>query len=257
MNNTAIGLKAIESPHDFIHDLCKKYEWVNACYIVMVASSNYRQTKKERKSFYKKFVDQLKSKIKANQELVLFPPGVFVLIEPCNEEKFNLSDFYKTIVMHSTVIVTKLSDRKAGCSVKVARFSKSMPVEQIKELISKQTTLVIEKTNNNTVKKWNISEEDKKIILESANKAAEVTGQPSFVDKVGHYAKALLAWHKAGYPTRTDVEVAAIVDICNSCEKFNKKNNTCSICGCKVSLKGWSTKNKAKMGTEHCPMKKW
>jgi len=81
------------------------------------------------------------------------------------------------------------------------------------------------------------------------------------LEKAKHYASALLKWRKAGYPVRTDDEIAKIVEICHSCERFNHDKQVCGICGCKVSLRGWAVKNKAALQTEHCslpnPDKKW
>jgi hypothetical protein len=78
---------------------------------------------------------------------------------------------------------------------------------------------------------------------------------PTPLEKVSRYAKALLKWSAAGFPTRSDAEVAAIVAICQACEKF--ADGTCTKCGCGVSQSRWAVRNKARMTTETCPLGKW
>lgn len=94
-------------------------------------------------------------------------------------------------------------------------------------------------------------------VTEAAKAFAAITGEPGIVEKAAHYAAALLRWAAAGRPVRTDEEVAAIVAICETCEKWNADKAACKICGCGVSLKGWAVRNKAKMRTEACPRGKW
>jgi hypothetical protein len=88
--------------------------------------------------------------------------------------------------------------------------------------------------------------------VEAAKAFAEITNEPSIIEKTGHYAVALLRWAAAGRPGRTDEEVAAIFAICEPCEQWNADKAACKICGCNVSLKGWAIRNKARMATEHC-----
>ena len=80
---------------------------------------------------------------------------------------------------------------------------------------------------------------------------------PTPLEKAKHYAKALLKWSAAGFPTRTDAEVAAIVAICEACEKWDCAKAACGVCGCGVSQRRWAVTNKARMKTEVCPLKKW
>ncbi len=69
------------------------------------------------------------------------------------------------------------------------------------------------------------------------------------------YAGALLRWHKAGYPTRTQGEVDRIhEEHCKPCE--NNIKGRCKLCGCNVN-RGMALLNKIKMATEKCPVKKW
>jgi hypothetical protein len=71
-----------------------------------------------------------------------------------------------------------------------------------------------------------------------------------------HYAKALLRWSLAGWPTRTDAEVKRIHrEHCEPCDEF--VDGRCRKCRCPVVSKGMVLVNKIKMATEHCPLKKW
>jgi hypothetical protein len=78
---------------------------------------------------------------------------------------------------------------------------------------------------------------------------------PTPLEKAGHYAVALLRWSAAGFPRRSDEEVAAIVAICRACEKF--RDGACTKCGCGVSTSRWAVVNKARMATEICSLGKW
>ena len=71
------------------------------------------------------------------------------------------------------------------------------------------------------------------------------------------WVAALLKWRKAGYPTRTQKEVARIVPICESNECGHYINGRCSKCGCGVNNNRIAIVNKAKMATEKCPLGKW
>jgi hypothetical protein len=80
---------------------------------------------------------------------------------------------------------------------------------------------------------------------------------PTPPEKAGIYARALLRWFVAGFPTRENHEVAAILAICQSqvCGKF--VDGRCSICGCHINQSNWAVVNKARMATEVCPLRKW
>ena len=68
---------------------------------------------------------------------------------------------------------------------------------------------------------------------------------------------ALLNWRKAGYPTRTQKEVARIIPICKSNECGQYIAGRCKKCGCGVNSLRLAIVNKAKMATEKCPLGKW
>jgi hypothetical protein len=99
--------------------------------------------------------------------------------------------------------------------------------------------------------------EQEKLAEEGAAHLAEITGDPTILVKVAHYAVALVRWTKAKWPVRTDEEVATIIAICESCEHYNAKKQSCNVCGCKVSAKGCAIRSKARMKTETCAKGKW
>lgn len=89
--------------------------------------------------------------------------------------------------------------------------------------------------------------------------AAEISEEPSKVglaELVRRYVQALKRWRAAGYPCRSDEEVAWLFDhYCRGCKWH--KNGSCIECGCRVAPKGMAVRNKIKMATETCPRGKW
>jgi len=71
------------------------------------------------------------------------------------------------------------------------------------------------------------------------------------------YSVALAGWIKAGRPIRSDEEVSTIIIICENCDKYNKDKQRCSVCGCKINTSNLAIFNKARMGTQNCPIQKW
>lgn len=82
-------------------------------------------------------------------------------------------------------------------------------------------------------------------------------GKPIGVMKLASsYVMAAVEWVAAGRPTRSQVEIDAIVrEQCQPCEKF--VGSSCSVCGCQISRDQSALRNKAAMATEHCPLGKW
>ncbi len=68
-------------------------------------------------------------------------------------------------------------------------------------------------------------------------------------------AAASARWSSAGWPSRSDEEVEAILAICKTCENYN--NAGCNLCGCRVNRKRAALFNKARMATERCPVGLW
>lgn len=93
-----------------------------------------------------------------------------------------------------------------------------------------------------------MSDED----MRQAEAGAERLGW-SFSD-AKHYAAALVKWSKAGFPTRSDADVARCEEVCKGCEHY--RQGRCAKCGCRVN-QGPAVSNKIRMGTENCPLDKW
>jgi hypothetical protein len=71
-----------------------------------------------------------------------------------------------------------------------------------------------------------------------------------------HYAEALLRWSAAGFPARSRAEARAIYrQHCRPCDQ--RRGGRCQKCGCRVSAGWFALTNKIKMGTEHCPDRRW
>jgi hypothetical protein len=83
---------------------------------------------------------------------------------------------------------------------------------------------------------------------------------PALSMQLWTYKEAVLRWHKAGRPTRTQEEVKAILDNhCKAgpCEWYDPEKGRCKGCGCVVSASSIAIFNKIKMATERCPKGKW
>lgn len=79
---------------------------------------------------------------------------------------------------------------------------------------------------------------------------------PGAAESVVRYARATAAWVSAGRPSRTDGEVAQILEICHGCPEWLAESEACRLCGCHInSGNGWT--NKARRLNEHCPQEKW
>ena len=70
-----------------------------------------------------------------------------------------------------------------------------------------------------------------------------------------HYGAALLRWSAAGFPTRSQAEIDAIMAVCRACDRYT--GDRCRECGCRVATWGLAIGNKAAMATEACPLRKW
>jgi hypothetical protein len=76
---------------------------------------------------------------------------------------------------------------------------------------------------------------------------------PSLGSRLTHYAAALARWIAAGRPLRSPAEVQRIyTTLCLPCPHYNP-NDTCRLCGCRVSLSPHAAVNKIAMLTESCP----
>jgi len=82
---------------------------------------------------------------------------------------------------------------------------------------------------------------------------------PALSMQLWTYKEAVLRWHKAGRPTRTQEEVDQILEghCKNQCEWYDPEKGRCKGCGCVVSASSIAIFNKIKMATEQCPKGKW
>jgi hypothetical protein len=74
--------------------------------------------------------------------------------------------------------------------------------------------------------------------------------QPGIIKKGFSLGKSLVRYATAGFPNVSKEIYEQRMMTCNSCELLNKKNETCTSCGCIVEYKG-------RMETESCPENKW
>jgi hypothetical protein len=92
-------------------------------------------------------------------------------------------------------------------------------------------------------------------IIKAATEAGEKFGlldaAGSLAEDAIHYAKSLARWAWAGFPVRSEEEIAIRYGICTMCDQFVDGN--CFICGCPVKEKrGMLIENKAALATETC-----
>lgn len=80
---------------------------------------------------------------------------------------------------------------------------------------------------------------------------------PGIVKRGMNYGRAMTRWAKAGYPTRTQDEIDALLKICHACDQFNHAEQACAKCGCNINRQQSGWKNKLSAATEACPLKKW
>ena len=71
--------------------------------------------------------------------------------------------------------------------------------------------------------------------------------------RVIRWLSSMYRWAVAGFPVRSDAEVAEILrDKCGPCRHF--KGGVCVPCGCRVNRSRIAPVNKPRMKTEHCPL---
>lgn len=95
-------------------------------------------------------------------------------------------------------------------------------------------------------------------LSEAAERLADETGDPTILDKIGHYGMALARYAASGFKTRSKEEVARIyTEHCQPCEHRDQEADACRICGCNVRTEGMALIKKLAMGSERCPKGKW
>jgi len=76
------------------------------------------------------------------------------------------------------------------------------------------------------------------------------------ITKVVTFIKSLW-WHiYLGFPKSTQQQIDYRFSICNSCDKFDKNNSECFICGCNINNKKIFL-NKLAWADQSCPLGKW
>lgn len=85
------------------------------------------------------------------------------------------------------------------------------------------------------------------ICQEKQSKIEEID-TPSTIDKIKGFSSAMTRWAKSGFQTVDSKEYKNRIDICKSCEYFDK--GRCRICGCFMIAKCW-------LASEECPKQKW
>lgn len=78
---------------------------------------------------------------------------------------------------------------------------------------------------------------------------------PPIAVRLWNYAEAVKRWQERGRPVRAPEEINRIFQICQGCELFH--NGTCRKCGCAVNQKKNALRNKIRMASENCPIRKW
>lgn len=76
--------------------------------------------------------------------------------------------------------------------------------------------------------------------------------KPSILKMVKNFVKESVQFIKEGAPVCSEQEYKERITICSTCDKYNAKKQTCTICGCFMPAKaGWKT--------SECPdtPKKW
>lgn len=77
-----------------------------------------------------------------------------------------------------------------------------------------------------------------------------------FLIRLKTFLKSLF-WHiNNGLPKSSQETINIRYNICLSCDKFDKQNNQCSVCGCNINNKRQFL-NKLAWADQKCPLNKW
>lgn len=77
-----------------------------------------------------------------------------------------------------------------------------------------------------------------------------------FIRKIKTFTKSLLFHVYAGFPKCTKEEILSRFSICSQCDMYEKKSQTCMICGCNVNERKIFL-NKLAWADQECPLDKW
>jgi hypothetical protein len=84
--------------------------------------------------------------------------------------------------------------------------------------------------------------------------------EPTVVEQIGTFSKAVTNFVRAGLPVVSDKQYEDRLKICETCSDLNKLENGdwhCRQCGCKLNNHSLLRPAKAKWATEECPLGKW
>lgn len=68
--------------------------------------------------------------------------------------------------------------------------------------------------------------------------------------QAGNFVRALGAHLRAGLPLADDATVERRLEACRSCEAYSPTQDSCQICGCRVT-------RKARWAEQRCPANRW
>ena len=83
------------------------------------------------------------------------------------------------------------------------------------------------------------------------------TQPPPIMTQAKNYARAVARWAADGFKARSEEEIARLYAICLECPEFDRQNQRCLVCGCRVGTEKNPIRNKLAMPTERCPRGKW
>lgn len=77
-----------------------------------------------------------------------------------------------------------------------------------------------------------------------------------FLIRLKTFLKSFI-WHiRLGLPKSTQYQIDQRYAICIVCDKFNRKDSICNICGCNINKKKQFL-NKLAWADQKCPINKW
>jgi hypothetical protein len=74
--------------------------------------------------------------------------------------------------------------------------------------------------------------------------------------RIKTFIKSLIFHINSGLPKSSQEQINFRYNICLSCEKFDREQNQCGVCGCNINNKKIFL-NKLAWADQECPLKKW
>jgi hypothetical protein len=78
----------------------------------------------------------------------------------------------------------------------------------------------------------------------------------NMLQKIFNFLKSLFKHLRSGRPKSSQSLIDFRFDICSSCDKMDKYNNECIVCGCNINNKKIFM-NKLAWADQKCPIGKW